>query len=104
MKKSTGKKSLKILTPSKLLTRLPVSLAKKAGNNSYKLKSDEYYIFCISIMKLRKTLQPFNQVIIVMGVQIGDNKPVKVTEPKKFHFDLHKDVDKNLKHETGSVN
>ena len=55
-------------------------------------------------MKLRKTLQPFNQVIIVMGVQIGDNKPVKVTEPKKFHFDLHKDVDKNLKHETGSVN
>ena len=33
------KKGLKIVTPSKLLTRLPILLAQiKAGNNSYKLK------------------------------------------------------------------
>ena len=32
-------KGLKILTPNKLLTRLPILLAQiKAGNNSYRLK------------------------------------------------------------------
>ena len=32
-------KELKILTPNKLLTRIPILLAQtKAGNNSYKLK------------------------------------------------------------------
>ena len=34
-------KGLKILTPNKLLTRLPILLARiKAGNNSYKLKNE----------------------------------------------------------------
>ena len=34
-------KGLKILTPNKLLTRLPIFLAQiKAGNNSYKLKNE----------------------------------------------------------------
>ena len=34
-------KGLKILTPNKLLTRIPVSLAQiKAGSNSYKLKNE----------------------------------------------------------------
>ena len=34
-------KGLKILTPNKLLTRLPILLAQiKAGNNSYKLKDE----------------------------------------------------------------
>ena len=34
-------KGIKILTPSKLLPRLPILLAQiKAGNNSYKLKSE----------------------------------------------------------------
>ena len=34
-------KGLKILTPNKLLTRLPILLAqRKAGNNSYKLKDE----------------------------------------------------------------
>ena len=37
VKEGTG---LKILTPNKLLTRLPISLAQiKSGNNSYKLKT-----------------------------------------------------------------
>ena len=34
-------KTLKFLTPNKLLTRLPILLAQiKAGNNSYKLKNE----------------------------------------------------------------
>ena len=34
-------KELSILTPNKLITRLPISLAQiKAGNNSYKLKNE----------------------------------------------------------------
>ena len=34
-------KGLKVLTPNKLLTRLPILLAQvKAGSNSYKLKSE----------------------------------------------------------------
>ena len=48
-------KGLKVLTPKKLLTRIPILLAQiKAGNNSYKfkkMKSDKYYIFCISTTK-----------------------------------------------------
>ena len=38
-----------------------------------------------------------------MGVHIGDNKLVKTTKPKTFHFDLTKDADINLKHETYSI-
>ena len=40
-------KGLKILTPNKLLTRLPKFLANK---------SDKYYIFCISIIKSPKNI------------------------------------------------
>ena len=44
-------KGLKILTPNKLLTRLPILLAQiKPGNNSYKLKNE-----------IRKTLYPLYQ-------------------------------------------
>ena len=32
-------------------------------------------------------------------MQIGDNKLVVTTGHNTFHFDLPKDVDKNLKHE-----
>ena len=34
-----------------------------------------------------------------MRVHIEDNKLVIIAEPKTFHFDLPKDVDKNLEHE-----
>ena len=48
---------LKILTPNKLLTRLPILLAQiKAGNNSYKLKNEirQILYFCISTIKSLK--------------------------------------------------
>ena len=51
-------KGIKILTPDKLFTRLPLLLAQiKAGNNSKankKVKSYKYYIFWISIIKSLK--------------------------------------------------
>ena len=41
-------KRLKILTPNKLLTRLPILLAQiKAGNSSIKLKSEVRQIECL---------------------------------------------------------
>ena len=48
---------VKILTPNKLLTTLPILLAQtKAGNTSHKqkTKSDKYYISCIGIKTLLK--------------------------------------------------
>ena len=48
-------KWLKILTPNKLLTRLPILLAQiKSRNNLYRLnmKQHKYWIFCISMIKL----------------------------------------------------
>ena len=40
-KKSQTGRGLKILTPNKMLSRLPISLAQaKAGNNSEKLKNE----------------------------------------------------------------
>ena len=50
-------KGLKIWTPNKLLTRIPILLAQiKAGNNSNKLKNEirKILYFCISIRKLLK--------------------------------------------------
>ena len=45
------------------------------------------------------TLQQFNQVVIIMGVTIKDNKLVIITEPKAIHFDLPIDANNNLKQE-----
>ena len=59
------------------------------------MKSGKYYISGISITKSPKSLQQFNQVIIIMEVHIDDNKLV-ITETKTFHFhfDLLKDTHK----------
>ena len=46
----------------------------------------------------KKTLQQFNQVIIIMGVQTGDNQIVTTTKLKAFYFDLPEDAGINLKH------
>ena len=51
------RKGSKVLTPNKLLTKLPISLAQiKAGNNSYKLENEirKLGIFCISTIKSLK--------------------------------------------------
>ena len=49
-------KGLRILTPNKLLTQLPILLAQiKAGNSSYKLKNEmKYYIYFINTIKSLK--------------------------------------------------
>ena len=64
----TEGKGLKILTPNKLLTRLPILLAQiKARNNSYKLKNEItqilYYLYHHNKIT-KKSLQQFNQIII----------------------------------------
>ena len=49
-------KGLKILTPNKLLTRLPILLTQiKAGNNSYKLKNE--------ITQILYLLYQYNEII-----------------------------------------
>ena len=61
--------------PIKLFTRHPILLAQtKAGNNSYKLKmkSDKYYIFYFTIIKLEK-----NKVMIKM-----EEKMIVKRDPK----------------------
>ena len=70
---------IKILTPKKLLTWLPVLLAQvKAGNNSYELKNE-----------IRRTL----------------HKKLTITiEPKRISFDLPEDFyNNNIKNETDFI-
>ena len=37
-----------------------------------------------------------------MGMNIEDNKPLIIREPKIIHFDLYKDVNSSLKHDIDS--
>ena len=48
-------------------------------------------------------MQEINQVIIIMGVYIVNNKLVITTEPKTFCFDLPIDADNNLELEIDSI-
>ena len=67
----TGKASgagIKILTPNKLLTKLSILLAQKkleATHTMWKMKKEKYFIFLINRINHQKTLQQFNQVIIM---------------------------------------
>ena len=62
-------KILKILTPIKVLTKLPVLLSQiKAGNNSNKLKNKirQMVHFCISIIKSRVYFYD-KKILIIIG-------------------------------------
>ena len=55
------KTGLKILTPNKLLTRLPILLAQiKAGNNSYKLKNEIRQILYLLFQHNKITKKVYN--------------------------------------------
>ena len=57
-------KGLKILTPNKLSTRLPILLAKiKAGNNSCKLKNDIRQILYLLYQHNKITKNVYNSLI-----------------------------------------
>ena len=57
-------KELKILTPNKLLTRLPILLAQvKAGNNSYKLKNEIRQILSLLYQHNKITTKVYNNLI-----------------------------------------
>ena len=54
-------KGLKILTPNKLLTRVPILLTqKKAGNNSYKLKNEIRQILHLLYQSNKVTKNVYN--------------------------------------------
>ena len=55
-KKYKKKKDSKLLTPNKLLAKLPALLAQiKAGNNFYKLNHEiKYYVYSINTVKQAK--------------------------------------------------
>ena len=58
------KNALKILTPNKLLTRLPILLAQiKAGNNSYKLKNEIRQILYLLYQDNKITKKVHNNLI-----------------------------------------
>ena len=58
------KNALKILTPNKLLTRLPILLAQiKAGNNSYKLKNEIRQILYLLYQDNKTTKKVYNNLI-----------------------------------------
>ena len=60
---------IKLLTPNKLLTRLSILLAQKkleTIHTMWKMKTEKYFIFLINRINHQKTLQQFNQVIIMM--------------------------------------
>ena len=99
-------KRIKILTPNKLLIRLPVLLAEiKAGNSRFTKKWIQTSIihFLSAQWNHKKPLQQFNQGLIIMGVHIGDKKLVIITEGKTIHLILTKKTDNSLKHETDST-
>ena len=57
-------KGLEILTPKKLLTRLPILLAQiKAGNNSYKLKNEIRQILHLLYQHNKITKKVYNNLI-----------------------------------------
>ena len=61
VKEGTG---LKILTPNKLLTRLPISLAQiKSGKNSYKLKNEIRQIQYLLYQHNKITKKFYNNLI-----------------------------------------
>ena len=87
---------LKISTPNKLVTRLPILLTQiKARNNSKKLENEIRQILYLLYQHNKYTNQ-FNQVIMIMQENM-----IVIGDPKSFYFYFYwpKDVDENLKHE-----
>ena len=61
------------------------------------MTTEKWYIFSINTINYQKSLQQFNQVIIMM-----EQNMVVIRDPKTFcfRFEWPKDVDENLKDET----
>ena len=92
-KEGTG---VKILTPNKLLTRLPVLLAqRKAGYNSYKLKNEIRQILYLLYQHNKITKKVYNNLI----KSLYDMVVIRNPKTFRFNFDWSKYIDENLKHE-----
>ena len=90
------KTKIKILTPNKLLARLPTLLAQiKYGYNSQKLENiimQMLHLLYQHKKSNKDTLQQYNKVIIAMILHINGNKILVITKPKTIYFDLPQDV------------
>ena len=65
------------------------------------IQSDKYCIFCISNGKnTKKTLKQFNRAIVIIAIYFNDKKAVLITSSKSIGFDLLREVNRSLKHET----
>ena len=83
-KEAAEEKELKVSTPEKLLSGIPVLLAQvKAGNNSKKLKIEVKQILYLSYQHNKITETVYNNLFNLL-------------QPKKFYFDLPEDPDINL--------
>ena len=64
IQKQQGRLGLKILTPSQMLSRLPITLAQlKAGNNSEKLKNEIRQLL-YSLYRSKKLTKQFYEVLV----------------------------------------
>ena len=98
-RRSKRRKKHKNLNPKKLLTRFLTFFAQiKAGNNSYKLKTEIRQIVYLLYQhnKTTKNFTTINQVIIII-----EDYMVVITEHKNFYFYFYltKGVGKSWKHE-----
>ena len=76
-------KGLQLLTPNKLLTKLPALLSQIKA--IYKLKNELRQTYSLhKHYKSQTKSQQFNQVIKIMKVYTEDNKLVIMTVPKLF--------------------
>ena len=82
---------MELFTQNKLLTRLPILLARlRAANNSYKLRNGIKQILFLLYRHKKFTKKVY------------DNLMKSLETPKRFfcfNFDWSRDVDENLKHE-----
>ena len=63
-KNNRGELGLKILTPSQILSRLPITLAQlKAGNNSEKLKNEIRQLL-FSLYRSKKITKQFYDILV----------------------------------------
>ena len=93
--KATEQKGLKILTPDKLLTILPVLLAQfKGGYNSCKLKNQIRQILYILYQQNKITKK-----LSTIESSHYNNRRQRTHSNNRTHFDLPTDAGINLKHE-----
>ena len=99
-KRKNERTGLEILTPNKLLTRLPILLAQmKAGYNSCKLKNEIRQILYFLYQHNKITNNICNNLIEVIIIMEENMIVIRDAKTFCFNFDWPKYGDDNLKRE-----